>query len=76
MPPQLAEAPELPEDGIHVWMYFCELSAERGGGMGPNPISSRDIQAWHELNGIQLEPWEVRLIKRLDREFLSREDGK
>jgi hypothetical protein len=76
-PQQLAEAPELPEDGILVWTYFCELSAERSGnGMGPNPISSRDIEAWCRLNGIQLEVWEIGLIKRLDREFLSREDDK
>lgn len=55
-----------------VWGYFCELGAARGSsGFGPASISFTEIQAWSSLMGVQLTPWEVSMIRRLDVAFLT-----
>ncbi len=34
-------------------------------------IGWRDLTAWQEVMGIELEPWEARLIRRLSSEYIS-----
>ncbi len=72
MPDQLADAPELPELVAHVWEAFCELSRCRGGnGAGPNPITPTAIKDWSEIMGVRMDAWEIKLLLRLDREYLA-----
>jgi len=55
----------------HLWLWFCDLHAARGGaGSNPHPITYPDIQAWSALSGCRPYPWEVSVIKRLDRIYL------
>ena len=50
---------------------FRDLSATRGGtGYGPLPISFAEIEAWSRLGGT-LEPWEIDLIRELDRVWMA-----
>lgn len=35
------------------------------------PLSWRDIAAWQSITGIELEPWEGRLIRRLSGDFAA-----
>lgn len=50
---------------------FLEMSIARGGtGYGALPISFLEIEAWSRLRGA-LEPWEVDLIRKLDRVWMD-----
>jgi hypothetical protein len=51
----------------HVWEWFLELVPRRtSNGMGPNPITFADIQAWAALTERAPTPQEVRWLMRLD----------
>lgn len=44
--------------------YFFEI--------GPTvPISSVELNAWQDLTGIELRPWEARFIRSLSRDYLG-----
>lgn len=51
--------------------YLMEIGPFVSAGMGPGPIGWRDIAAWQEISGIDLQPWEGRLIRRLSAEYLG-----
>lgn len=51
---------------------FLELHDGRtGNGMGANPITWPDMAAWAELTGQHPLPWEVKLLRALDREWME-----
>ena len=57
----------FPDVAAHIWATFIELHDGRTYGMsGPNPLSYEGIQAWSNLVGLELLPWEIELIKSLD----------
>jgi hypothetical protein len=59
--PQL---PAVPETLAHLWAWFCELD---GGRTGQAPLAWSDLKAWAELTGRSPRPWEVHILRRLDR---------
>lgn len=71
-PKELEDLVELPDLCLHAWKAFIELHEQRSGsGFAPNPISYSEIYAYTNLCQVYLEPWEVDLIKKFDREALS-----
>jgi hypothetical protein len=51
----------------HVWVWYCELSdARSNNGFGINPVSYLEIDAWARLMRVRPEPWEVRLLRKID----------
>ena len=57
---------------MHVWHWFCELSAARGSTMGGFlPLSFTEIEAWARLYSVELQPWHVRAIRAMDTAFLG-----
>lgn len=47
--------------------WYAELSAARQSGFSsPAPIGWADIQAWAGLMQLQLEPWQVAVLRQLD----------
>lgn len=71
MPEQL-RGPELPDCLAHVWQWFGDLSAARGGnGWGPNPIGYADVAAWAALTRRDPTAAEVDLLMALDRRYLA-----
>lgn len=57
----------LSEAAKPLWHLFAQLSARRGsGGFGPMPISPRDVQAWCEMRGLRLTPWELDTLDAMD----------
>ena len=71
-PKELEELKELPESCIKVWKWFIDLNNSRSSnGFGVNPISYSDIKAYVDLIGIEIEEWELELIKRFDHEALN-----
>jgi hypothetical protein len=65
-------SPEMPDVGMpHLIAYLWEIGPAMSGGAGPAPITHEEICAWQELTGIELQPWAVRFLRRLSREYIG-----
>lgn len=51
----------------HIWEWFLDLSLARPVGYGPTPISFSEIEAYSRLMGVEITPWEVEQLRRIDR---------
>lgn len=72
MPEEGINPVELPQIATHVWEWFLVLSGGRQVGMnGSSPLSSMEILAFFQLEGIAPESWELNAIRRLDRVALE-----
>jgi hypothetical protein len=65
------DAPEVPIAGRRVWSIFLELNATRSCGMGPNPISGVEIEAYSRLRREPVRPFEVTMLRALDAAYLE-----
>lgn len=64
--------PNLPDNPApYLVEYLFEVGPTVSAGMGPVILGWRDLQAWQELIGIDLAPWELRLLRRLSADYLS-----
>lgn len=79
MPPEVFERqfgkqiiePEFNPNAGYLLDLFFELSNSRQAGMGgPLPISFLEIDAYKRISDVEIEPWEVKIIKELDESFL------
>jgi hypothetical protein len=41
------------------------------GGMGMAPLTFSELESWQRQIGIELKPWEVRLLRRLSGEYCA-----
>lgn len=55
----------------YIFAHFCEVSAGRGSGFGPCPLSWVEIDAWIRLRKLHLTIFEVDLIRLLDNNWLK-----
>lgn len=70
--PAELEGPELPAPLEHVWAWFLELDAARGGnGFAPNPLGFVELRAWAGLTGAKPTPFEVECLRALDGAFFA-----
>jgi len=61
-----------PLDGVaHLLGYLYELGPTMAAGMGAGPITYSEIRAWMESVGVDLQPWEVRILRRLSLIYLN-----
>lgn len=60
---------EVPEDAIHVWAWFWELSSRRKSG--PEALAYADVGEWQRLMRRQVRPEEVEMIMSMDNAFLA-----
>lgn len=72
--PQGDEDP--PEDAEFIWRAFVELSSRRGigasmGGVVLSPITHNSMLEWSRSQGIELNPWEIAGIGRMDDLYLD-----
>ena len=56
----------MPDNLMHCWHWFLELNNTRSSGFGMSPITYLEIQAYFDLIRMQVEPWEVEMIKLFD----------
>ena len=65
---------EVPDQLLHVWDWFWELSARRRSG--PEALTFADIGEWSRLRQVDLEPIEVEFLTAMDDAYLKavRED--
>lgn len=64
---ELADQPECPRHGAHLWSWFQDLHQTRtSAGMGPSRLTRLEIHAWEQDEGLTLERWERRTIMQID----------
>lgn len=77
----LSRRDQMKKDGIPVRMpsnpapliinRLVEIGLTEAAGMGAAPLSWSTIDAWCNRTGIDLPPWEARLIRHLSVEYLA-----
>jgi hypothetical protein len=50
--------------------YLFDVGPVRGGGMGPVPLVPENLIAWQQETGIELQPWQSHMLRRLSRDYL------
>ena len=71
-PAALNEVVELPKNSQAIWKIFIDLhNARTNTGFGTNPIQYSEIQAYTKLYEIELEYWEIDLLRQLDQVVLT-----
>lgn len=69
-------SPVMPEAGAQYLVnYLFEIGPTMPGAGGPVQITHGEIRAWQENAGIDLQPWEVRLLRRLSLDYLTESYG-
>jgi len=59
-PQLLLDRPEFPDELFYIWKWHC--------GMGnPQQLSNIELKAWADLMRIELEIWEVEVLRSLDK---------
>lgn len=51
--------------------WLVEMGLTEAAGMSAVPISWKEINAWCDRTGIDLLPWEARLMRRLSTDYLA-----
>lgn len=57
--------------GEYLLGYLWDAGPLMRGGMEPAPLSCTELGAWQEASGVELQPWESALLRRLSREYLA-----
>lgn len=80
-PPPVSRIDKLRADGVtpamppnpapHIIARLIELGITESTGMGPVPISWREMAEWQRLTGVSLDPWEARLLRQLSVAYIA-----
>jgi hypothetical protein len=65
---QYGDSVTMPECGA---LYLVEYLIELGITQGEQSLEHVEIESWQHLCGIELQPWEVRFVKRLSEAYLG-----
>lgn len=66
------EAPVIPPNpASYLTTWLFEIGPTAIGGMGEGPLGYQDFTAWQAVSGIELMPWEARLLRRLSSEYMA-----
>lgn len=64
-----------PEQLGYLWQWFCDLSDWRDSSMGVGSLSHQEIESWARLYQVDISPFEVDVLRKIDREYrLSRSE--
>lgn len=79
--PLLSRAEKMRKEGVslamppnplpHMLSRLIDIGLSEPAGMGAAPISWVTIDAWQRATGVDLEPWEARLLRTLSREYVA-----
>jgi hypothetical protein len=65
-------APAMPPNPApHITDWLLEIGLTEAAGMGAAPLSWRELDAWCDRTGVNLDPWESRLIRRLSSAYIA-----
>lgn len=51
--------------------HLFEIGPTLAAGMGAAPITHVEMRAWQDVTGIALQPWEIRILRRLSADYLD-----
>jgi hypothetical protein len=57
--------------GAYLLAHLMEAGPVMSGGMGPAPLTFAELRAWQDMVGVELQPWEAKLMRKLSVEFAS-----
>lgn len=57
------------EWGEYLIGHLFDVGPTMPGGMGDSPLTSQELQAWQDQSGVEFQPWEFQLLRRLSREY-------
>lgn len=60
-----------PHSAPHLIRRLTEIGLTETTGMGPAPLSWREIEAWQRATNVRLAPWEARLMRQLSLEYIG-----
>jgi hypothetical protein len=64
--------PDMPPvDAEYLIGYLWEVGPTMASGGYPGPVTHEEIRAWMDLTGIELQPWEVRFLRRLSGDYMG-----
>jgi hypothetical protein len=65
--------PDLPylSGGHYLIDYLMEAGPISAAGMGPVVLTWPELNAWVERTGVDLQPWESRMVRRLSADYLT-----
>lgn len=60
-----------PNPAPHIVARLIEIGLTESNGMGPTPLSWREIAEWQRMTCTALDPWEARLIRQLSTAYIA-----
>jgi hypothetical protein len=55
----------------YLYAWFVELNSARQSGMDVCPITFSEMKDWSSLFSIELKPFEIRILKRIDTLYVN-----
>lgn len=65
------DPPMPPNPAPHIVARLIEIGITESTGMGPAPLSWRELSEWQNNTGVSLEPWEARLLRQLSLAYMA-----
>lgn len=60
-----------PNPAPHIIARLIEIGITETTGMGPAPLTWREIAEWQRVTGVALPPWESRLLRQLSLAYIA-----
>jgi hypothetical protein len=61
--------PPLREEAEHLVGYLFDVGPVLPAVLGVVPLPYSELQAWQQQSGLDLQPWEVKLLRQLSRDY-------
>lgn len=65
------DPPMPPNPMPHLIARLIEIGITESTGMGPSPLSWRELSEWQHNTSVSLAPWEARLLRQLSRAYVA-----
>lgn len=64
------EEVDCPIEVEYIWEWFLELDSIRNNSFSIGPITHQEIESWDRLNKLDIQPFEVRALRAVDKAYL------
>lgn len=65
------DLPDVPSEALFLVGYLFDAGPTSAAGQHGAALTWTDLRAWQAGAGINLPPWQLRLLRRLSGEYLS-----
>lgn len=63
--------PAIPGEGAYLVAHLLEVGPVSASAAGSSPVSWTDLQAWQQQIGVELQPWETRMLRSLSTAYAA-----